>query len=681
MKFHKNSFLTTVAAAAIALAVGACSSSSDDETVAAAAPPPATTEPAPEVTPELTPAEQLAAAEAAVTIAEALVAALTSSSTGDEAGQAYAAVGAAQTALHAVTSMPANQIAALQAQISQLALDLEAANATPSTETVALEKAQADAVTAATEAMEAMEAAKVASDAAQTATENLATLQTGETSRDLADAAYMQAKAAADAAAEAQTASDDAAEATDGVAATRLLVAAETARDNAVEAQGMAETQGAAAVMSAMAELKIDGTVKSVGDATIDAKASNQVITTTSGEKTSVADTGFQDKLIEEATGGVPLGRNYAAAGPGTAEMTYRQAVAARHITIGKTVDSDNDTTRLAIITSYADSKPVKVFAYAEVNPGVEISQDGRVSTTPGKIIADLGVDTMIGGIGINADTTATLRPLGMYYPVGDEGTVAGDDALQFEDVVADDAKPLAVYSYVIPPATDELDAEEVLVYLVEDSQRKEGGTTVYVYRSVDVIVNMSRRDGADEGTDPDNGQVTANIPEAADYEHIHFGVWASLKENGIDVGGLGIGFVQNYAGAPTEVSDMPNHGGATFNGNWVATIQAANRDGDGAVSLEDGVASMTANFEKMTVEAELTGLATLSGDITGNTFAGTKVSDITHPSVSNDADDFMGSTTGGFFGAGAAEAGGVFDFTSDGNEDGAFSGAFGGAR
>ena len=219
----------------------------------------------------MTPAEQLAAAEAAVTIAEALVAALTSSSTGDEAAQAYAALGAAQTALHAATSMPANQIAALQAQINQLVLDIEAANAIPSTETVALEQAQADAVTAAAEAMEAMEAAKVASDAAQTAIENLATLQTGETSRDLAHAAYMQSKAAADAAAEAQTASDDVAEATDGVAATRLLVMAETARDNAVAAQGIAETQGAAAAAAAMAELKIVGTVKTVGGTDLDA--------------------------------------------------------------------------------------------------------------------------------------------------------------------------------------------------------------------------------------------------------------------------------------------------------------------------------------------------------------------------------------------------------------------------
>ena len=168
-------------------------------------------------------------------------------------------------------------------------------------------------------------------------------------------------------------------------------------------------------------ELMIVDTVKTVGGTDLDAGASNQVITTTTGEKTSVADTGFQDKLKEEETGGVS-GRAYAAAVPeGTAEMTYRQAVVARDVTIGKTVDSDDDTARLAIITSYADSKPVKVFAYAEADPDVDSNALFRVSTTPGKIATALGTDNMAGGTGENADTTVTLRPLGMYYPVGDE--------------------------------------------------------------------------------------------------------------------------------------------------------------------------------------------------------------------------------------------------------------------
>ena len=42
---------------------------------------------------------------------------------------------------------------------------------------------------------------------------------------------------------------------------------------------------------------------------------------------------------------------------------------------------------------------------------------------------------------------------------------------------------------------------------------------------------------------------------------------------------------------------------------------------------------------------------------------------------------DFEGSFSGGFYGAKAAEAGGVFDFASEDNEGGAFRGAFGGRK
>ena len=139
MKFHNNKFFTTVAAVALALAVGACSSSSDDDETAAITPtPPATTEPTPEPTPELTPAEQLMAAQEAVTAADAMVAALSNSSTADEAAAAYAALGEAQTALHAANSLPENQIAAkqeeinnLQAEINRLTLALDEATKEP----------------------------------------------------------------------------------------------------------------------------------------------------------------------------------------------------------------------------------------------------------------------------------------------------------------------------------------------------------------------------------------------------------------------------------------------------------------------------------------------------------------------------------------------------------------------
>ena len=542
-----------------------------------------------------------------------------------------------------------------------------------------LENAQTAAMEAATAAMTAAGNASDAANAAELARANAATMQTDEKSGGLAEKAREYADAAHGAYTDAKAASEAAA-ATEGLAdAIEARIMAENARDAAQAAETKAVEYGQNSMDAAGAELLIDGTVKTVVDTSIDATAPNQVITTTTGGKTSTADTGFQAALEEEETGAVTA-RAYAAADlDGAAEMTYRQMVAVRDVTIGKTVDSADDTARLAIITSYAGSKTVKVFAYAEANPEVSINTDERVSTTPGKIATDLGTDDVAGGTGESADTTVNLKSLGMYYLAGTAGET---DGLSQGDEVAADAKPLTVYSYVSTPDVPATSEDETqLTYLVEDSRRTEGGTTVYVYREVEIIVAASRRDGPDDDTLADAGQVTANIPEATDYDHVHFGVWASLNEDGTDVGGLGIGFVQNYAGAPTEVSDMPNHGSATFDGNWVATIQAADPDGNGPVSLEDGVASMTADFEKMTVEAELTGLATLSGGISGNTFSGSKVSDITHMSVSNDADDFTGSTSGGFFGTRAAEAGGVFSFTSDGNEDGAFSGAFGGAR
>ena len=62
----------------------------------------------------------------------------------------------------------------------------------------------------------------------------------------------------------------------------------------------------------------------------------------------------------------------------------------------------------------------------------------------------------------------------------------------------------------------------------------------------------------------------------------------------------LGIGFVQNFSGEGlTSIGggsdDMPNAGGATYNGNWVAAVQAADGDGNGPISLTNGDASLSA--------------------------------------------------------------------------------------
>ena len=417
MRLHKNKLLTTVAAAALALAVGACSSSSDDdETVAAAAvtPPPVTTEPAPEPTPELTPAEQLTAAQAALTMAQGLVDALTSASSAEDAAAAYGALGAAQAALHAAANLPANQVAALQAQINQLVLDLEAANAIPSTETVALETAQADAATAATEAATAAAAAKVASDAAQTARENVASLQTGETSGDLAHAAYTQAKAAEDAAAAAQTASDAAAKATDGVAATRFLVMAETARDNAVAAQDMAETNSAAAVTATMTELMIDGKDKNVGGTSINADAASSVVTTAIGTTSQTVETGriMAKDPEQKGFGAVTPGNEYVFMAD-AADTPYRQAVAGRDITIGRTLDTSDDMARLMLVTQYAGTKMVRVY---------KAENETRAGAKAGYITIQ---DRNTTEVDLN---NVKLKSEGTYYPVNGTGALAPAD-------------------------------------------------------------------------------------------------------------------------------------------------------------------------------------------------------------------------------------------------------------
>ena len=124
----------------------------------------------------------------------------------------------------------------------------------------------------------------------------------------------------------------------------------------------------------------------------------------------------------------------------------------------------------------------------------------------------------------------------------------------------------------------------------------------------------------------------------------------------------------------------MPNNGSASYSGNWVATVRTADPDGDGDIVLEHGAATLGADFDKDEISALLTGLATLSGDISGNEISGTKASLITHDDL-DDTGKFTGSFSGGFYGAKAAEAGGVFAFTSEDKEAGEFRGAFGGDR
>ena len=74
------------------------------------------------------------------------------------------------------------------------------------------------------------------------------------------------------------------------------------------------------------------------------------------------------------------------------------------------------------------------------------------------------------------------------------------------------------VFSY-----TDPTDSEEK--YVVATTRLIGDVTTTYNYVNVDIHVAVDvDGDGTDEAV-----EVTAKIPEATEYKHIHFGVWAAL--------------------------------------------------------------------------------------------------------------------------------------------------------
>ena len=93
---------------------------------------------------------------------------------------------------------------------------------------------------------------------------------------------------------------------------------------------------------------------------------------------------------------------------------------------------------------------------------------------------------------------------------------------------------------------------------------------------------------------------------------------------------------------------------------------------------MDDGAATLTANFEKDTFLGVLTGLATLSGTLSGNGFRGTTAAAISHDDLDANG-TFTGEFSGGIYGPRGTEAAGVFDFSGD--EAGAFRGAFGGTN
>ena len=528
-----------------------------------------------------------------------------------------------------------------------------------------LATAQADAAAAALAAMTASSGAADAAAAAMGAVANLATMQTGATAGGLADEAQTAAGKAMMAYMDAKAASEAAAAAEDVTAAVEARVMAKEAMDSAVMYAMTASEKGTAAETAAMAELMIDGKDKNVGGTSVNADAALSVVTTAIGTASQTEETGriMAKDPKRMAFGEVAPGMMFGPVMAPAVDTAYEQQVAARDLTIGRTLDTSDDMARLMLVTDYAGTKMVKVY-----NAG----STSEMGMKAGYITID---DP--GTLNVVEVNNVVLTSAGNYYPAGETGGEEGE--LTFNDEVTATAKPKEVFSYKDPAA----DGAKKYVVLEERSTTDAG--TAYTYTKVDITALAS--DATEDGTaDPDGVQVRAALPVAIAYKHIHFGVWAALgaaeKSGSQELSDLGIGFVQNFSDDGLTGADMPNNGDAKYSGSWVAAVQAGEDDGNGDISLLHGAADLVADLTKATIDVNLMGLAKLEGAIATNTFSGTKATVMADDPYGLGSDGkFTGTFSGGFYGAQAAEAGGVFDFSSKDLEAGAFRGAFGGDR
>ena len=500
--------------------------------------------------------------------------------------------------------------------------------------------------TGATAAMDAAktatDAAKVAADDADEARKMVASIQTGGMSMthamdarkyaEMAQAEYMKAKTASEAAVAAETPRD----------ALRAESEAEAAQTAAEDAQMKAETAQIAAESAAMMEMQVDGNTYRVAVVEI-TKGAGKVTRGKSMKTGMVEDLttlGKMDEFGQTTTNGTDL-------------------ITPENVNIGAVYDASDDSTRLALIDAYLGTSKQKVFvrgAATQLN-ATPNSDPPIASDTQGATIRP-DSDGKVGG------TTLTFDPDGSG--ADNAGVPLAKPKLYgtlTHLITLDDDSPVEREIYYIPSgvkdntATEDIDEAKVFL------EKRTDEDNAVTYFAV--------------------GVVEITLDDVSMYQHVSFGVWSGLGNANENTGDqapdeLGIGFVNASVGMTEE---MPNFGTAYYDGNWVANVQEADDQGDGDIMRQAGVAMMTADFKKDSVDVDLGGLATLKGDISGNMFTGDKDADVAdgHPFGLDSDGKFTGSFSGGFYGEEAVEAAGVFDYTSADMEAGAFRGSFGG--
>ena len=420
-----------------------------------------------------------------------------------------------------------------------------------------------------------------------------------------------------------------------------------------------------------MAELKINDKTKSVGDKSI--TVGTETITKTVGTVTRTY--GLIDQ--RDDTGGGSLGAAVTAAveaDPGNnivaaPEFPGRPSVANAPVKIAEIFDSTDDDARLTLVTQYLGHRAVNAFASTgetaitgSTATTIDHDADGNQDTATDEVMVRPASGTFLRTQ--NVDATEDAAP---DAPITFTAAVPGGDEASghtFRSGIK--STQLSYYSTgeADDPATKTRDESKQYVYL----SMIDNTTSTYTYDKVEVVSGV-------------------RIPEAKEFAHLHYGLWADLKADGNTLDDHGIAFVTGIPTGGGLTQDMPTFGDATYAGNWVANIKAANVNGEGAVVPSWGGASMTAVFADGEVGVTLNRLASFEATMVEG-FAERFSTNAVEVNAGTNAEfglnpnaRFNGVMYGAFFGPQGAEAGGTFSFGTAGHKDGAFRGAFGTAR
>ena len=593
---------------------------------------------------------------------------------------------------------------------------------------MAASKAIEDAGKAIMKAGEAIEGAdgangaKQAIEGAETAVEGLdfISIQTGSVSTvaqdvkearkayDDAKKKYDAAKKAYDMAREKHDTDRDAADTLKKANALKVAAdAAKTAADDAKMKADDAKTAADEAKMKAntdvetakMTSLRYENGAYRIGDTTSINPTAIGKRKTTYTEDGETRTTGFE--AINMRSDSLAF-REYDAGPP---VVGGRPAIESRELMIGGKYDTADDDTRLRLITHYiTNTKEIGLYGILQSEEGQEYKK---------KPTDDAPYGTFTDSNGQEIKVTAYRPPSPEYYYLvkNSAGQRITGETIRKENLhgllVESDSEPLKlgprgdIYYYYTGSFTQFLH----LVRAATDFD----GTDTYFFRK---IVRYHASD-----------DTPILFPESKAYEHMNYGIWAMLDEDGESPTELGIGFVRGLT-EDSMTTDLPT-GSATYKGNWVANIRGREQVGadlGGAITEHQGRADVTAQFDgERTVSVHLYKgiinaqgavgqdldlrdgiygtLAKLEGTITDGTskFEGTKVTNvltgvsrsdhfgnlgISAAGSTGDDPDYTGTFSGAFFGPKGAEVGGVFDFTTENKRKyGEFRGAFGAAR